>query len=104
MTKDIYLKDIEKALTDKRDFLSIEARELSQSIISNLRLDKEISLDANKRVLGEVCRTLEVHSNYSEIGQHYYYHFYKDSHLDSCVLVNTPIDLFEIIANNCRPR
>ena len=104
MIKDIYLQDIEKTLTDKRDFLTIEARELSQTIISNLRLDNEISLGANKKVLGEICRALEVSSNYSEIGQHYYYHFYKDSHLESCVLVNTPIELFEMIANNCRPR
>lgn len=102
--KDIYLPEIENGLRDKRSLLSNEARELGQSIISNLRLDKHISIEADKRVLGEVCRALEIESIHYEQTNSYYYHFYKDSHLESCVFVSTPVSMFEVIANAVNPR
>ena len=91
MTKDIYLNDTENGLRDKRSQLSNEARELGQTIISNLRLDKQISIEADKRVLGEICRALEIESIYYEPTNNYFYHFYKDSHLESCVFVSNPL-------------
>ena len=103
-TKDIYLTDIETALREKRTSLSNEARELAQTIISNLRLNQELSIEADKRVLGEVCRALEVESVYSEYGNHWFYRFYKGSRLESCVLVSTPISIFELVAKALKPQ
>lgn len=95
MEVNIYLPQIESGLENAKIALSNEARELSQRIISNLRLDNQISIEVDKRVLGEICRALRIESNYAELGNQWYYRFYKDSNLESCVLVQTPISIFE---------
>lgn len=99
----MYLKDFEHKITNNPT-LSNEARELSQKIMSHLRIGEgDISLSTSKVVLGEICRACEITSNKTKDINQWYYGFWNDSSMDVSVMVSTEVSLLETIGNALNP-
>ncbi len=104
MKKDIYFKDIENILTDKRDFLSPEAREISQNIISTLRTSNhDRHFTTSKLVLGEICRALNIHSDKTKGINQWFVTLWNNPNMEISVMISSEISVFETIAEATKP-
>lgn len=100
----MYLKDFEHKITNCPT-LSNEARELSQKIISHLRIgESDVSLSTSKVVLGEICRACEITSNKTNDINQWYYRFWNNSDMEVCVMVSTEVSLLERLGNDLNPK
>lgn len=98
------LPEVEKRLTDKRDLMSTETRQLAQKIISNLRRSKEdVSITTTKLAFGELCRALEIEGNKTKDVLEWYYTFWESEAMIISVMVSTEVSLFETMGEAFKP-
>jgi len=98
------LLEIEKRLTDKRDYLSPDARSVSQQLLSTLRSsDHDRAFTTSKRVLGEICRALQVEASKTKGINQWYISAWNNSDMEVAVMLSSDVSIFETIADAINP-